>query len=342
MHTPIDPTVDYAFKRLLGSPENSNLLVHFLNAVLRPEVPIASVTLLNPFNEREYAADKLSVVDVKATDQVGRIFQVEVQIAKFAALIQRIVYTWADVYQQQLGHGEDYSALQPVASIWLLDDVLLDDAPAFHHRFRLVDVAHGVRLSDHLDIHLLELPKWREDDDALDDEDRWVYFFKEAGQWTELPPRMNTPEMRQAMGTLNRIAALGEDYWAYVSRREALREQRTRQREWEETHAALEVAQGKLEETQAELERVKIEAQQAEAELQRVEAERQQAEAELQKAEAERQRAEAERQLAEAERQQADADRQQAEADRHQTEARLARARAALEAAGLDPDAVLK
>ncbi len=36
----IRPTVDFVFKLLFGSLENTDLLIHLLNAVLKPESPI--------------------------------------------------------------------------------------------------------------------------------------------------------------------------------------------------------------------------------------------------------------------------------------------------------------
>lgn len=33
--TGIDPTVDFVFKRLFGTEENRDLLIHFLNSVLQ-------------------------------------------------------------------------------------------------------------------------------------------------------------------------------------------------------------------------------------------------------------------------------------------------------------------
>jgi hypothetical protein len=79
----IDPKVDCVFKALLGKEENSNLLVHFLNAVLGAELsePIVSVVIINPYNDKEFLDDKLTIVDVKANDQSGRIYQIEVQLA---------------------------------------------------------------------------------------------------------------------------------------------------------------------------------------------------------------------------------------------------------------------
>jgi PD-(D/E)XK nuclease family transposase len=70
---PIDPWVDVVFKALFGSPAQTDLLVDFLNAVLRPETPIVGVQLADPAGERLGTADKAVTLDVKAaTPAVGR------------------------------------------------------------------------------------------------------------------------------------------------------------------------------------------------------------------------------------------------------------------------------
>ena len=77
----IDPKIDCVFKALLGSVENRNLLIHFLNAILTSDLsaPIIEVEILNPYNDKEFLDDKLSVVDVKAKDSDGRLYQIEIQ-----------------------------------------------------------------------------------------------------------------------------------------------------------------------------------------------------------------------------------------------------------------------
>lgn len=42
----IDPTVDYAFKKLLGSVDHPAITLHFLNAVLASDRVIESVEFL--------------------------------------------------------------------------------------------------------------------------------------------------------------------------------------------------------------------------------------------------------------------------------------------------------
>jgi hypothetical protein len=82
MKTHIDPKVDYAFKHVFGREESKPALVSLLNAVLQPAEgkSIASLELLNPFNEKSSESGKLSIVDIKARDESGRQFLIEVQM----------------------------------------------------------------------------------------------------------------------------------------------------------------------------------------------------------------------------------------------------------------------
>ena len=99
---PISPVVDCVFRSILVSEENTNILVDFLNGVLAPQFPILDVEILNPYNEREFFMDKLTIVDVKAKDENRSIYQIEVQLSEFPHLSERMLYTWSDIYRSQL------------------------------------------------------------------------------------------------------------------------------------------------------------------------------------------------------------------------------------------------
>jgi predicted transposase/invertase (TIGR01784 family) len=90
MRTGIDPTVDFAFKRVF-SKENEALLVHFLNAVLDPEPShrIVSIETLSTVNDRHTEDDKLTVVDLRVRDSQGRRIIVEMQLVVTAAFRER-------------------------------------------------------------------------------------------------------------------------------------------------------------------------------------------------------------------------------------------------------------
>jgi len=224
----INPTVDCVFKAILGSEENKNLLIHFLNAVLEPASKIKEIVLNNPYNERKFVADKLTVVDVKATDEKKCHYQIEIQLALHAAISARMLYTWSRLYHSQISKGDNFSELKPVISIWILNESLFDNVADFHLPFVLYNQKNQLVLSDDIEIHLLQLPKWQSPQIETEKE-RWIYLFKEGKNVdVDVPPEaLNTDEMRQAMEVLNRFSENQDDYLLYQSRLDAILLQNT-------------------------------------------------------------------------------------------------------------------
>ena len=87
----ISPTVDFAFKLMLGSPEHTRVTVHFLNALLGSELGITRVEFHNPFVGKNYEDDKLVVLDILAIDDHGRRLNIEMQTSLPAGISQRLV-----------------------------------------------------------------------------------------------------------------------------------------------------------------------------------------------------------------------------------------------------------
>ena len=245
----IDPRIDCVFKSLLGNESNRNLLVHFINATLASELvaPITQVEILNPYNEKEHLDDKLSIVDVKAKDEHGRIYQIEIQLLFFTNLPARMLYTWADVYSQQLQSGDKYHELNPTYSIWLLGENAIKHDDQYIHRYKFRDEA-GIPLIEHGGIWLFELEKFNAQ--VIDNEQaRWLRFFKEGKQLNDennLPDWMNTQEMKQAMNTLCQFSEKERNYFAYQARQDFLRQQGTILFEKDEALEREQVALAKL------------------------------------------------------------------------------------------------
>ena len=235
MRHAIDPKIDCVFKALLGSEENRNLLIHFLNAFLAQDLaePLVWVDILNPYNDKEFLSDKLSIVDVKARDSHDRLYQIEIQLTSYAHLPSRIIYNWADIYSQQLKSGQEYHELRPTYSIWLLAENLLVDDNAYVHHYKMRD-EQGQTLTLHGGIWLLELKKFNANQVETEDQ-RWLKFFKDGERLNDeaLPDWMITQEMKQAMSTLSTFSEKDQQYYQYQARQEYLREQRTIQSELE-------------------------------------------------------------------------------------------------------------
>jgi predicted transposase/invertase (TIGR01784 family) len=222
----IRPTVDFVFKMLFGSPANADLLIHLLNAVLQPDDPIVEVEILNPFNEKEFEADKLSVVDVKARDGSGRWFVIEMQTSLPVGIHNRLVYYTSGLYYGQLLEGEGYDDLRPAISICFLTETLFRDVVAGHLRFELHDPLHQVSLGDQLQLHFVELPKYDLDDESIGQADllkQWVFFLDRADDYDAKSLQRLLPDsaFQKATGVLEVISRSPELRLLYDDRAKA-------------------------------------------------------------------------------------------------------------------------
>ena len=81
-----------------------------------------------------------------------------------------------DIYSAQLQGGDNYNALNPVISVWMLVENCFGDAGA-HHCFQIADVRQQKVLIDHCAMHILELEKWQAAE-TLTAEDQWMLFSR--------------------------------------------------------------------------------------------------------------------------------------------------------------------
>jgi predicted transposase/invertase (TIGR01784 family) len=226
----IRPINDFAFKKTFGSPENKQALISLLNAILGLRNPIIDVTIENPYSLQDFKDDKLSILDIKAIDQTGAIYDVEIQLSIFSGLIQRIVFYGCEIYTDQLRAGDDYALLKPAYSICLLDGVLWHDSKKVHHAFRFTDLESGRTLNDTLEIHTLELGRYQRQERELATAsllDCWLYWLLHAHEYEpeELLKLFPQEAIRQATQTITQIAQVTEDKAMYDSREKAIRDQ---------------------------------------------------------------------------------------------------------------------
>lgn len=80
----LDPKNDFCFKQIFGTEKNKDILIHFLNDILKYEgsEKITEVTFLKTIQDPEIAAYKQSIVDVLCKDQKGEQVIVEMQVSK--------------------------------------------------------------------------------------------------------------------------------------------------------------------------------------------------------------------------------------------------------------------
>src|SRR6266436_9101621 len=98
----ISPRVDIAFKKIFGVEENKDLLISLVNSIVGEEDQVVDVTLLNPYNAKNFKNDKLSILDIKAKGADGKRYNIEIQISDEADYDKRALYYWAKIYTEQL------------------------------------------------------------------------------------------------------------------------------------------------------------------------------------------------------------------------------------------------
>ena len=150
----ISPLVDFAFKLMLGSPQHTGVTIHFLNSILIDQPAITHVEILNPFLDKDCEDDKLSVLDILATDEHGRLLNIEMQTSLPSGMSQRLAYYASTVYVSQLHEGNPYTELRPAISICVLAQSMFPASRELHLDFRLRESSSGLILTDDLQIHL--------------------------------------------------------------------------------------------------------------------------------------------------------------------------------------------
>ena len=156
------------------------VLLDFINAVMisADMKTFKAVEILNPFNLKRNYKDKETIVDVKCITKNGTVVIIEVQLSGNSRFPERILYYWSTNYSKLLKKGEEYEDLTPVISINLLNFNLDKVNKNVHSCYMIYDTKNKNLLTDHLQIHIIELKKFKfKDNDLKKDLNYWLGFF---------------------------------------------------------------------------------------------------------------------------------------------------------------------
>ena len=109
---------DWAIKRILRDKANFDVLEGLMTVLIGQ--PITITEILESESNQDSREDKFNRVDVKAKTADGEIIIVEVQLAKEANFVQRILFGASKAVIEQIGIGKGYEAIKKVYSINVL------------------------------------------------------------------------------------------------------------------------------------------------------------------------------------------------------------------------------
>lgn len=233
----LDPRSDVVFKKIFG--QHPELIKSFLNNILPlPEGRfIESLEYLTPEQSPRIPAMKNTIVDVKCTDQKGRIFIVEMQMSWSKSFMQRFLFGTSKAYVQQLESGKTYSTLCPVYGVALLNEVFEKETEEWFHHYRLTHTKNVDKTLEGIELLFLELPKFN----PKTFEHRkigvlWLRFLRETKELESIPAEFkDSPEVLKAIELSEESAYTKAELEAYDEYLDAIRvEQTVREDSYEE------------------------------------------------------------------------------------------------------------
>ena len=187
---------DIAFRKIFGNEQKTAPLISFLNAALelKGNHRVVSVFIANPYQFPRIAGEKATVLDVRATDQSGRKFVVEMQVADKKGFDKRVQYYMARDYSMQIDEGEQYPLLNPAYFIGILDFPFGSDTD-YHTRHLILNKNTQEHLLKDIQFSFIELPKFdKKEEELLTPIDRWTFFIKNATGLHVIPAFANEDE----------------------------------------------------------------------------------------------------------------------------------------------------
>lgn len=208
----ISPRVDLAFKKIFGVEENKDLLISLINSIVSEEDQVADVTLLNPYNPKNFKSDKLSILDIKAKSIDGKRFNIEIQISDDADYDKRALYYWAKLYTEQLRASQGYSSLSKAIGIHILNFTSIPSVKNYHNVFHITEKDTGIAYFKDLELHTIELGKFSDANEELVDIvdkvrnslDMWSAFLtrNDLLKPDNLPKELNNDKLKKALTVL--------------------------------------------------------------------------------------------------------------------------------------------
>jgi predicted transposase/invertase (TIGR01784 family) len=187
---------DIAFRKIFGNEQKTAPLISFLNASLELEGDhrVVSVSIANPYQFPRIAGEKATILDVRATDQSGRKFVVEMQVADKTGFDKRVQYYLSRDYSMQIDKGEDYPLLHPAYFIGILDFPFGTDSD-YHTRHLIMNKATQEHLLKDIQFSFIELPKFTKEIHELETAiDKWTFFIKKSEELHVIPDFANEDE----------------------------------------------------------------------------------------------------------------------------------------------------
>ncbi len=201
-----DPKNDLAFKKIFGDENKKEILISFLNSVLdfKDGKTIVDVSVANPYQVPKIPELKDTILDIKATNQNGDKFIVEMQKKNLGDFDKRSLYYTAKAYIEQLDSSQDYTRLKKVYFIGILDFNIFKNQEYISRHLIINQQTNTQDIKD-FEFSFIELKKFDKTLSQLSTTlDKWIYFVKNATSLDLVPNELqDVTELQEAFVIAN-------------------------------------------------------------------------------------------------------------------------------------------
>jgi predicted transposase/invertase (TIGR01784 family) len=191
----INPFTDYGFKRLFGEEPNKDLLLDFLNELLKEEQGhIKDLTFLKNENLGTSEVDRKAIFDIYCENERGEKFIVELQKTKQSFFKDRTLYYSTFPIREQAKRADWNYELKAVYTVAILDFVFDEDKAQpdkYRYDVKLTDQETKQVFYDKLTFIYLEMPKFNKTVEELETRfDKWLYVIRNLNRLDRVPDKL--------------------------------------------------------------------------------------------------------------------------------------------------------
>ncbi|SFC39366.1 conserved hypothetical protein (putative transposase or invertase) [Flexibacter flexilis DSM 6793] len=197
----INPFTDFGFKKLFGSEPNKDLLMSFLNEILK--LNIVELTYKKTEHLGASDLDRKVIFDLYCENEAGEKFIVELQKARQSFFKDRSLFYATFPIQEQAEKGDWNYELNAVYTVAILDFCFEDEnRNDLKMSVKLMDEHRKRVFYDKLTFLYLQMPNFRKSENELETlEDKWLYLLKNLHKLQNRPARLQEKVFTKAFET---------------------------------------------------------------------------------------------------------------------------------------------
>lgn len=186
----INPFTDWGFKKIFGQEANKDILIFFLNELLKGERVIEDLSFLDKEQLGSLEGDRSMIYDVYCLTDTGEYIIVEMQNKKQPNFLDRSLYYLSRSVVAQSERGSNWAyKVSAVYGVFFMNFPLVESlGEKLRTDIILADRDSGRMVCDKMRFVMLQLPFFhKSEDECENDFERMIYVLKKMDALSRMP-----------------------------------------------------------------------------------------------------------------------------------------------------------